>query len=136
MVFIRQSLLIFLIALFFLCTLQIDLIRVAFEEVNNNNIKIAKQSLELTQTLNLQRQEYLQKQCETLGYNMFDLNDLTKEQMDHMIVDKEHKLLYCYVPKVGDGFCIFFLIKLKGRKRRPDRYLFIIYLRSAKVKLM
>lgn len=104
MFLIRQSLLIFLIALFFLCTLQIDLIRVAFEEVNNNNVKIPKQSLELTQTLNLQRQEYLQKQCELLGYSMFDVNDLKKIQMSHMIVDKEHKLLYCYVPKVGSSF--------------------------------
>lgn len=101
MFFNRQSLLISLVALFFLCTLQIDLIRGAFEDGNNNNVKITKQSLELTQALNLQRQEYLQKQCDTLGYSMLDINDLTDEQMDHMIIDKEQKLLYCYVPKVS-----------------------------------
>lgn len=101
MFFLRQSLLISLLVLFFLCTLQIDLIRGAFEDGNNNNVKITKHSLELTQTLNLQRQEYLQKQCYNLGYSMLDLTDLTEEQMDHMIVDQEHKLLYCYVPKVS-----------------------------------
>lgn len=82
------------------------MIRAAFEEGNNNNVKIAEHSLELTQTINIQRQEYLQKQCETLGYTALTLDDLTDEQMDHMIVDKEHKFLYCYVPKVSDKFVI------------------------------
>lgn len=106
MIFIRQSLLIFLVALFILCTLQIDLIRGAFEDGNNNIVKVTKQSLELTQTINLQRQEYLQKHCDTLGYSRMDINNLTAEQMDHMIVDQEHKLLYCYVPKVSKGVCL------------------------------
>ncbi|KAI9584182.1 hypothetical protein GQX74_010517, partial [Glossina fuscipes] len=97
--FNRQSLLIFLAALLFLCSLQIPVIRGAFEDGNNNNVKITEQSLELTQTINMQRQEYMQKQCETLGYNILDLNDLTEQQMEHMIVDRKHKLLYCYVPK-------------------------------------
>ncbi|KAL9929254.1 carbohydrate sulfotransferase 11 [Glossina fuscipes fuscipes] len=99
--FNRQSLLIFLAALLFLCSLQIPVIRGAFEDGNNNNVKITEQSLELTQTINMQRQEYMQKQCETLGYNILDLNDLTEQQMEHMIVDRKHKLLYCYVPKVA-----------------------------------
>lgn len=99
--FNRQSLLISVVGLLFLCTLQIDLIRGAFEDGNNNNVKVGKQSLELTQTINMQRQEYLQQQCDALGYSMFDVNDLTEEQMEHMIVDEELKLLYCYVPKVS-----------------------------------
>ncbi|XP_014103305.1 carbohydrate sulfotransferase 11 [Bactrocera oleae] len=97
----RQSLFITLFALIFICMLQFDLIRAAFEEGNNNNVKIAEHSLELTQTINIQRQEYLQKQCETLGYSALTLDDLTDKQMGHMIVDKEHKFLYCYVPKVA-----------------------------------
>uniref|UniRef100_A0A1A9ZFH7 Carbohydrate sulfotransferase n=1 Tax=Glossina pallidipes TaxID=7398 RepID=A0A1A9ZFH7_GLOPL len=101
--FNRQSLLIFLAALLFLCSLQIPVIRGAFEDGNNNNVKITEQSLELTQTINMQRQEYMQKQCETLGYNILDLSDLTEQQMEHMIVDRKHKLLYCYVPKVSDN---------------------------------
>uniref|UniRef100_A0A1A9WL28 Carbohydrate sulfotransferase n=1 Tax=Glossina brevipalpis TaxID=37001 RepID=A0A1A9WL28_9MUSC len=98
--FNRQSLLIFLAALLFLSSLQIPVIRGAFEDGNNNNVKITEHSLELTQTINMQRQEYMQKQCETLGYNILDLNDLTEQQMEHMIVDRKHKLLYCYVPKI------------------------------------
>lgn len=67
---------------------------------DNNNVKIRKHGLELTQTLNLQRQEFLQKTCKTLGYDNHTLDDLTDEQMEHMIVDPKHKFMYCYVPKV------------------------------------
>lgn len=56
--------------------------------------------MELTQTINIQRQEFMQRQCELLGDHTQTLEDLSELQMDHMIVDKEHKLLYCYVPKV------------------------------------
>ncbi|XP_064535277.1 carbohydrate sulfotransferase 11 [Drosophila montana] len=73
----------------------------AFEDGNNNNVKITKHSLELTQTINIQRQEFMQRQCELLDANRQTVDDLTELQMDHMIVDKEHKLLYCYVPKVA-----------------------------------
>ncbi|EDW64341.1 carbohydrate sulfotransferase 11 [Drosophila virilis] len=73
----------------------------AFEDGNNNNVKITKHSLELTQTINIQRQEFMQRQCELLEANRQTVDDLTELQMDHMIVDKEHKLLYCYVPKVA-----------------------------------
>ncbi|EDV30961.2 uncharacterized protein Dana_GF14777 [Drosophila ananassae] len=72
-----------------------------FEDGNNNNVKITRQSLELTQTINIQRQEFMQRECELLGQHHQTVNDLTDLQMDHMIVDKEHKLLYCYVPKVA-----------------------------------
>ncbi|XP_017086710.2 carbohydrate sulfotransferase 13 [Drosophila eugracilis] len=72
-----------------------------FEDGNNNNVKITRRSLELTQTINIQRQEYMQRQCELLGDHTQSLEDLSELQMDHMIVDREHKLLYCYVPKVA-----------------------------------
>ncbi|XP_037709586.1 carbohydrate sulfotransferase 13 [Drosophila subpulchrella] len=72
-----------------------------FEDGNNNNVKITRRSLELTQTINIQRQEYMQRQCELLGDHAQTLEDLSELQMDHMIVDREHKLLYCYVPKVA-----------------------------------
>lgn len=71
-----------------------------FGDGNNNNVKITRRSLELTQTINIQRQEFMQRQCELLGDHTQTLEDLSELQMDHMIVDKEHKLLYCYVPKV------------------------------------
>uniref|UniRef100_A0A1I8MP08 Carbohydrate sulfotransferase n=1 Tax=Musca domestica TaxID=7370 RepID=A0A1I8MP08_MUSDO len=112
--FNRQSLLVSLVVIAFLFTLQIDLIRGAFEDVNNSKVKITKRSLELTQTINLQRQEYLQKQCDSLGYSQQDINDLTEEQMEHMIVDKDLKFLYCYVPKVACTNWKRVLMLLKG----------------------
>ncbi|XP_036345242.1 uncharacterized protein LOC118754472 [Rhagoletis pomonella] len=99
-IFYRQSLFIYWIGLTFIGVQQFDLSRGAFEDGNNNNVKVTQHGLELTQTINIQRQEYLQKQCETLGHSTHTLDDLTEEQMDHMIVDREHKFLYCYVPKV------------------------------------
>lgn len=86
------------------CTLVRLLAAAAFEDGNNNNVKIDKQSLELTQTINIQRQELMQRQCDLMDGNKLTLDDLSELQMDHMIVDKEHKLLYCYVPKVGLSF--------------------------------
>lgn len=68
---------------------------------SNKKIKIPKHSLELTQSINIQRQEYLQKQCAVLGYQNTDLTNLTENQMKHMIIDRQHRLLYCYVPKVS-----------------------------------
>lgn len=87
-----------------LCSLQID---GAFDDANNNIVKMDEHSLELTQTMNLQRQEYLQKQCDSSIATAFDFNNLTEIQMEHMIIDKNHKLLYCYVPKV-----CFFVIRM------------------------
>lgn len=96
-----SSLTVSLIALGLLCTLHVHLIRGAFEDGNNNNVKITKHGLELTEAVNLQRQEYLQKQCQILGYTNDTLDELTEEQMEHMIIDPDHKFLYCYVPKVA-----------------------------------
>ncbi|XP_063700270.1 carbohydrate sulfotransferase 11 [Culicoides brevitarsis] len=56
--------------------------------------------IELTQSVNLERQELLQKVCDRDGAKN-KLTDLSEEQLDHLLVDKEHKLLYCYVPKVA-----------------------------------
>ncbi|KAH8249159.1 hypothetical protein KR032_006472 [Drosophila birchii] len=88
-----------------------------FEDGNNNNVKITRRSLELTQTINIQRQEYMQRQCELLGENTQTLEDLTDLQMDHMIVDREHKLLYCYVPKVACTNWKRVLMMLTGKWR-------------------
>lgn len=68
----------------------------------NNNLKINVHGLELTQAQNIQRQEMLQKMCDSLDEaNSLTPDDLTDEQMDHLLVDKKHKFLYCYVPKVA-----------------------------------
>lgn len=158
----------------------------AFEIENNNRLKITSQhGYELTQTVNVQRQENLQKMCQVFGgmeksaeggrflkppplasstvskdemgkvgeeeqregieaepsnfdtngdsgraemtgnsidedlhaehtatgggegtashdpKQMFNVDQLSQVQMEHLLVDKQHKLLYCYVPKVA-----------------------------------
>ncbi|KOB67255.1 Chondroitin 4-sulfotransferase [Operophtera brumata] len=57
-------------------------------------------SLELTQSLNLARQELISEKCRTLPPKYL-LNDLPASQLEHILVDEKHKLLYCYVPKVA-----------------------------------
>ncbi|XP_072937088.1 carbohydrate sulfotransferase 11 [Epargyreus clarus] len=57
-------------------------------------------SLELTQSLNLARQELIQDTCRRFPLK-WSLDDLPPNQLEHILVNEEHKLLYCYVPKVA-----------------------------------
>lgn len=57
-------------------------------------------SLELTQSLNLARQELISEKCRRSPPKYF-LDDIPPSQLEHILVDEEHKLLYCYVPKVS-----------------------------------
>lgn len=61
----------------------------------------------LIQANNIQRQELLQQKCD--GYEM-DINEryqnnsihsLSDADLEHLLIDRKHKLLYCYVPKVS-----------------------------------
>ncbi|XP_038222335.1 carbohydrate sulfotransferase 11 [Zerene cesonia] len=65
-----------------------------------NNEVTSEHSLELTQSLNLARQELIQEICNRFPFR-FTLNDLPPNQLEHILIDDEHKLLYCYVPKVA-----------------------------------
>lgn len=56
---------------------------------------------DLTQSVNVQRIEQLNKMCQTMGYTNTSHENLNEEQMEHMLIDKKHKFLYCYVPKVA-----------------------------------
>lgn len=87
--------------------------------IKNNNNKINEMidtirrveemhKIELTQSSNLQRQELLQQVCERLGSANKTWTQLKADQMDHLLVDKAHKLLYCYVPKVSEVILLIF----------------------------
>ncbi|XP_045511309.1 carbohydrate sulfotransferase 11 [Colias croceus] len=65
-----------------------------------SNEVTGEHSLELTQSLNLARQELIQEICNRFPFR-FTLNDLPPSQLEHILIDDQHKLLYCYVPKVA-----------------------------------
>lgn len=120
----------------------------AFEVENNNRLKITSQhGFELTQTTNVQRQENLQRICQTFRENGVadeaaaaaaaavtattasdpvtpketnDSTPLTTVQMEHMLVDKEHRFLYCYVPKVACTNWKRILMMLTGQWNGTD----------------
>lgn len=50
----------------------------------------------LARSVLLDRQERLQLNCD----NIMDQDDPEPQMFHHLIVDEQHKLLYCYVPKV------------------------------------
>lgn len=87
----------------------------------------AEHEFELTQALNLQRQERVQRECELAALSKTtttttperndnadenripaDHNDyeqqmagIPDDQLRHLLIDEKHKFLYCYVPKVS-----------------------------------
>lgn len=72
----------------------------------------------LIQSNNIQRQELLQQKCDKYyldNSNEINLNrtihTLSEIEMEHLLIDRNRKFLYCYVPKVSlrilAGFGIF-----------------------------
>lgn len=61
----------------------------------------------LIQSNNFQRQELLQQKCDKydLGNNELYQNNsihtLNDADLEHLLIDRKHKFLYCYVPKVS-----------------------------------
>lgn len=60
----------------------------------------------LTQADNIQRQELLQRRCDKYDSDNKNISIHTMSELDleHLLIDKKHKFLYCYVPKVSDIF--------------------------------
>jgi hypothetical protein len=60
----------------------------------------------LIQSNNIQRQELFQQKCDKY-YADNDVNGnrsvhtLSEMDMEHLLIDRNHKFLYCYVPKVS-----------------------------------
>lgn len=63
------------------------------------NVVYNQHSLELTQSLNLARQEQIQERCSRYRLT-WSVDDLPNNQLEHILIDDDRKLLYCYVPKV------------------------------------
>lgn len=78
----------------------------------SNNVEAKNHSLELTQSLNLARQELIQDTC-TRFPPRWTLDDLPVNRLEHILIDEHRKLLYCYVPKVSfQGKLLWCLLKL------------------------
>ncbi|XP_028176311.1 carbohydrate sulfotransferase 11 [Ostrinia furnacalis] len=68
-------------------------------QIDDNDLT-GEHSLELTQSMNLARQELIQESCQRFSPR-WTLENLPDNQFEHILVDETHKLLYCYVPKVA-----------------------------------
>lgn len=77
--------------------LLLNLLLVSGDVYNN---EVSEHSLELTQSLNLARQELIQETCRHFPPK-HGLDELPPSQLEHILINEEHKLLYCYVPKVS-----------------------------------
>uniref|UniRef100_A0A8D8KQJ3 Carbohydrate sulfotransferase n=1 Tax=Culex pipiens TaxID=7175 RepID=A0A8D8KQJ3_CULPI len=70
---------------------------------DENELGEGMHTYELTQSHNFQRQDAMLKACaqmrNTMEYKTVD--ELNTFQMSHLLVDRKHKFLYCYVPKVA-----------------------------------
>ncbi|XP_075992675.1 carbohydrate sulfotransferase 11 [Anticarsia gemmatalis] len=86
-------------------------------DVYNNDV--SEHSLELTQSLNLARQELIQETCRRFPPR-FGLDDLPRSQLEHILIDEERKLLYCYVPKVACTNWKRVLMILAGKWNNTD----------------
>lgn len=89
---------------------------------SNFDTDAAEHEFELTQALNIQRQEHVQRECEMAslskqslpqkdadGNHILDssndyepqIANIPDDQLRHLLIDEKHKFLYCYVPKVS-----------------------------------
>lgn len=74
-------------------------VSILFCVCGDNNVVNNQHSLELTQSLNLARQELIQEKCNRYHLKWY-LGNLPSSQLEHILIDDDRKLLYCYVPKV------------------------------------
>jgi hypothetical protein len=69
----------------------------------------------LTQSDNIQRQELLLRRCDKydsdnneLYKNNVSIHTMSETDLEHLLIDRKHKFLYCYVPKVSFYFFSFY----------------------------
>lgn len=70
---------------------------------DENELGEGMHTYELTQSQNFQRQDAMLKACAQMRDQMEykSVDELNTFQMSHLLVDRKHKFLYCYVPKVA-----------------------------------
>lgn len=67
----------------------------------------------LIQSNNIQRIELLQQKCDKYEldnnelYQNTSIHTLSDADLEHLLIDRRHKFLYCYVPKVSFVFAHF-----------------------------
>lgn len=86
---------IFHVSVYILETRQRDV-----SETYTENEGPAIQNLLLDTLVFIQRKEHMNEMCQTYASLHRNVFDNTKD-LDHILVDEKHKLLYCYVPKVA-----------------------------------
>ncbi|XP_076357526.1 carbohydrate sulfotransferase 11 [Tachypleus tridentatus] len=64
----------------------------------------------------IQRHQNLIQICQKMGYNDTSLENINQDQLSHLIVDQNYKLIYCYVPKVACTNWKRILMVLKGNE--------------------
>ncbi|KAF9804241.1 hypothetical protein SFRURICE_020669 [Spodoptera frugiperda] len=96
--------------------LLLNLLLVSGDVYNN---EVSEHSLELTQSLNLARQELIQETCRHFPPK-HGLDELPPSQLEHILINEEHKLLYCYVPKVACTNWKRILMMLSGKWNGTD----------------
>lgn len=61
----------------------------------------------LIQSNNIQRLELMQRKCDKYEvdsnelYQNNSIHTLNDADLEHLLIDRKHKFLYCYVPKVS-----------------------------------
>lgn len=69
----------------------------------------------LIQSNNIQRQELLQQKCDRYDsdnnelYQNTSIHTLSDADLEHLLIDRKHKFLYCYVPKVSFALVYIYL---------------------------
>lgn len=81
----------------------------------------------LIQSNNFQRQELLQQKCDKydLGNNELyqnnSIHSLSDVDLEHLLIDRKRKFLYCYVPKVSLAVVLLIAVaSIQSISRKPS----------------